>query len=144
MSQAKRKSNGHRSLSDAEAEAARILKRFSMSPPEISTAQMYDIEKHAQAMDRSRRLAFGVLTKSGPELLRIAKESPKEAAEMSVTLSNYLKSLSDLRSLIQTAEWRVSLALCERPDMKELLKRAESELVPMSAADEPAHAGAPS
>jgi hypothetical protein len=113
-------------VADLEA----IYQNFAAQPPQLTDEQMREIDARCEGIGnrRSRRLALHVLRLPGTRLIDIAKSRGDALtfAETSLCIDEYAKHLRSLADLMDTASLRLQLSLCNRADMSELFKEAQT------------------
>lgn len=105
---------------------------FQESPAQLARDQMENMEQRAQDTEHSRgvarRLALATLTRSGQEIIDSIKER-SIAVAMADTVRVIDDNVSDLQTLIelmQSASLRITMALCTREDMQEILDEVKA------------------
>lgn len=103
---------------------------FTNSEPEITEEVMMTIEENFNSYGVTRRTALAVLKQSGKELIDSIKDDRDCAvafADAGMRAGDYAKKLEAFSEFMKTASVRISLALCTREDMSEIIKEAEKD-----------------
>lgn len=113
-----------------EEEADNILDEFNKQPAQITEDEMRQIEAAVQRDNDgiARRAALGALARSAKELMDVAERDRGVAISLAVmadSIRTYSKRLDSLRSMMDSAATRISIALCIREDMSEILEEAK-------------------
>ena len=103
---------------------------FQESPAQLARDQMENMEQRAQDTEHSRGVArrLATLTRSGQEIINSIKER-SIAVAMADTVRVIDDNVSDLQTLIelmQSASLRITMALCTREDMQEILDEVKA------------------
>lgn len=121
-----------RSVAKAKQDKAafdQLWKHFTDSGAQLNKLQEKEMERQFCRDDGiTRRVALSVLTQSGGQLVSAVqeRETAEAMAAASVSIRSYHKWLSNFCKLLETASTRIELALCDRPDMRALLRKAEA------------------
>ena len=112
-------------------EADEFFKQFEASPAVISREDFNDIERAiTKGSDvTTRRVGLGMLMLSGRELVKAVAErdSAVAVATAAECARHAAGRLRELAKMLDTAEIRMTLALCNRPDMTELIAEEKAD-----------------
>lgn len=117
------KSNGEK------AAMAMIAKLEAEKEPVLSEKTLCEIEAFVSESVRERRAALAFLTKPWCEMEKMFREDRGAAvlfAEVAECIRGKAQKYGDLADLMRSADVRIQLALCGRPDMAEILKEANA------------------
>jgi hypothetical protein len=116
--------------SDADElrEVEKLFEQLEAQPAQIEDADRMDAQFLSASDRRIRRAALLTLEQSGKELLDSVTEDREMAVAMACVMStatDYAKSLREFAEIMENASFRIRLALCNRPDMAEVIKEAD-------------------
>ncbi len=109
----------------------RLYMNFLEQPAQATFEQIQKIEDYMETRSQAsiwRRLALGSLTRSGAQLVESVQNDDTVAplmADLAAAATEYADRLKTLAEMIEAASMRIELALCSRPDLKELITQAE-------------------
>jgi hypothetical protein len=114
------------------ASLEKILSDFDAQPAQITEDWLNEIEASftGLGMRRSRRAALATLAMSGMELTKAVADDRDAAAAFAVaqlSIKEYAARLREFADMMDSAQTRISVALCIRPDMEALLAEANAE-----------------
>jgi len=131
MSKSKSKSTNRAVKKQAQAPGDKLFSDFEAQPAQITDADKIDAEFVGLYDRRARRGALATLEKSGMELIGIVsgeRDAAVAFAALSSAAEAYAKRLHLFAEMMDSASWRIRVALCNRADMASVLKDGEAAL----------------
>ncbi|HTE42635.1 MAG TPA: hypothetical protein VK629_17575 [Steroidobacteraceae bacterium] len=116
-------------ISDAEAE--KIVMSVKQAGPLFPREDMDDLERHiaADKFGFERRAGLAAVSMEGKDLLNCIADSTESAeafADLEYRIGNYLEALRGLVLWMEEAHRRILVSLAYRPDVQQLLDKAEA------------------
>jgi hypothetical protein len=120
--------NAVTSDADELREVERLFADLEAQPAQIMDADKIDAQFLNGYDRRIRRAALLTLQKSGQELIHSVTGDRGMAVAMACIMSTateYAKSLREFAEIMDSASFRIRLALCNRPDMEAVIRDAD-------------------
>jgi hypothetical protein len=111
-----------------EQEADKIFADFESQPAQITEDQMYAMAQKYLDLGVSVRAGLAMLSRSGADLVEWVKDDRDFALAAAVaanSISECAGKMKELGEMLDSSALRLSLALCAREDMRELMEEAE-------------------
>lgn len=127
---------GKRRRSVTTKDSEQLWRKFLRQPPQITSEQVERMERNfidqMEKIGPIRRAALASLNRSGRELAqafgRKATRTDAEAgAALVASIESMRKFLLAVADCLNTAEWRLKVAMLSREDMQEVLASAKAE-----------------
>lgn len=116
---------------DSDVFADRLFKQLEAAPAFLSSEEIYELEESIQR-DQIRRAAFAFASISGADLCNKI-ENDREFAVIAAGISNEMTELQakyrGLAELFEGLHGRITVALCSREDMLQVMKEGEAVIV---------------
>jgi hypothetical protein len=109
-------------------EVEKLFEQLEAQPAQIEDADKMDAQFLKLSDRRTRRAVLLTLEMSGQQLLDAVTGDRGIAVAMACVMSTameYAKSLREFAEIMESASFRIRLALCNRPDMAEVIKEAD-------------------
>lgn len=120
----------HSSKPISTAEANRIFDRVKRAPAICTEDDVARVDQELMngSLALNRRVALFILTRPGKFAIDMARGDRKEAVAVAdgvLGIRDTVRRMRELADILEAAEWRLAVALCEREDMESIYAEAK-------------------